>query len=116
MAKRRTGLGVEAFFPFEEAQERTFEGDTPSAKPPQEKRRSSKPRTPHKRAKPVERITTGRGETCERRPAWIRLDHLERLDALKHRERKRLRREAKRASRSTLIDEAIERYLLEMEK
>jgi hypothetical protein len=55
-------------------------------------------------------------ENTERRPAWIRLDYLEKLDILKHRERGRLRREKKRVARSTLIDEAIELYLTEMEK
>lgn len=116
MAKRRTGLGVEAFFSYEGNKETTLEEKTSSAKPPQEKRTGSKPRSPRKSMKPVEKIKPGKGDMIERRPAWIRLDHLERLDALKHRERKRLRCEAKRASRSTLIDEAIERYLLEMEK
>lgn len=41
---------------------------------------------------------------------------LARLDELKHRERDRLKKENKRVTRSTLINEAIDRYLSEMRK
>ena len=117
MTKRNTGLGVEAFFPLEENKVSTREGKLPSPiKPHPKKGIRSKPRTRIGISTPSEKIEGGKETMIERRPAWIRSDHLERLDALKHRERKRLHLEAKRASRSTLIDEAIERYLLEMEE
>jgi hypothetical protein len=118
VAKRKTGLGIDAFFPEAGNKESILEKKAPP--PPkislQERPRSPKAEIPRKSTKPVRKAKSSGGDMNERRPAWIRLDHLERLDALKHRERKRLRREAKRVSRSTLIDEAIERYLLEMEK
>ncbi len=51
-----------------------------------------------------------------RRTAWLREDHLDRLEILKRRERARLRDDPeKRAAVTSLIDEAIEKYLAEME-
>jgi len=117
VVKQKTGLGVEAFFPNDENKEMTSEEIASSpAEPKKVNRESNRPRVPGKNPKPNEKIKAGKEDMIERRPAWIRVDHLERLDALKHRERKRLRREAKRVTRSTLIDEAIEHYLLEMEE
>ena len=50
-----------------------------------------------------------------RKQAWIKEDHLDRLEDLKRRERSRLQGEGKRASRQALIDEALELYLSQME-
>ena len=50
-----------------------------------------------------------------RRTAWIREDHLERLELLKLKERQRLKGEGKRASITALIDEALELYLANKE-
>ena len=119
MVKRKTGLGVDAFFPVEdEGIKTTIEQPSSTSAPPPRRRKSSTSLTRKTRsaAKKAIQSKSDPDENMERRPAWIRLDHLEKLDILKHRERGRLRREKKRVARSTLIDEAIDLYLAEMEK
>lgn len=118
MTKRKTGLGVDAFFPEEDLEIKTTHDKQPSASRTTPRRRTSttKSKNSTSSAKPESETAKDQDEKIERRPAWIRLDHLARLDALKHLERKRLRREKKRVSRSTLLDEAIDRYLAEKEK
>ena len=115
MAKRKTGLGVDAFFPEEELEVKATSEEKPSAS----RRSSRRQRNTTQRKKSGSSVKPAsknkEDQTIERRPAWIRIDHLERLDILKHRERDRLRRERKRVSRSTLIDEAIEQYLARIE-
>jgi hypothetical protein len=118
MAKRKTGLGVDAFFPEEESEPNATAESKSSAS--QRSARGRRKTTQRKNsgisAKPASKNKEGQNQNIERRPAWIRIDHLEKLDILKYRERKRLRREKKRVARSTLIDEAIELYLAEKEK
>jgi hypothetical protein len=113
VAKRKTGLGVDAFFPEEELEIETTSKVKPSTsqRSPRRRRNTNQGKKSGSNAKPTSKKQEDQDQTIERRPAWIRIDHLERLDILKHRERDRLRRERKRVSRSTLIDEAIEQYL-----
>jgi hypothetical protein len=118
VAKRKTGLGVDAFFPEEEFEVKTTSKVKPSAsqRSPRRRRNTIKSKSSGSGAKPETGSKIDQDERIERRPAWIRIDHLEKLDILKHRERRRLHREKKRVARSTLIDEAIEFYLAQMEK
>ena len=104
---RKTGLGVDAFFQTEEPpqQRRTRpvrQQRQTSDAPKQKKTTRAKSRTQHE-AEPAEQL--------ERRTAWLREDHLLRLEQLKIKERRRLKRQKKRVSMTTLIDEALEAYL-----
>jgi hypothetical protein len=118
VAKRKTGLGVDAFFPEEESEDRAAPVAKTSAakRSPRQRKNSIGRKDSGGSGKTVSERKEDKDQKIERRPAWIRIDHLEKLDILKHRERRRLRKEKKRVSRSTLIDEAIERYLAEKEK
>ena len=76
-----------------------------------QKTSKAKKRPLSKRAEPEPKKTI-----VPRRTAWLREDHLDRLEILKRRERARLRDDPeKRAAVTSLIDEAIEKYLAEME-
>ena len=103
---RKTGLGVDAFFPVETARE------TPRQKAPTRPtstgngpKRTRKTAAAKPKAEPIPE------ETPERRTAWLLEDHMLRLERLKIQERRRLKREKKRVSMTTLIDEALEAYL-----
>jgi hypothetical protein len=117
VAKRKTGLGVDAFFPEEEIEDKATSEEKPSAsqRPSRRRRNTTQRKKSGSSTKAASKNKGDRDQPIERRPAWIRIDHLERLDILKHRERDRLRREKKRVSRSSLIDEAIEQYLARIE-
>lgn len=79
----------------------------------QEKRRTTRKRT---QPKTPEVEIVDEKPSVPRRTAWLREDHLDRLEALKRREKDRLRADPeKRLAVTTLIDEAIEKYLEEME-
>ncbi len=54
-------------------------------------------------------------EPVARQSTWVTVDQFDRLDALKIRQKKRLKQEGKRASVQSLIEEAIEQYLKKME-
>jgi hypothetical protein len=122
VAKKNTGLGIDAFFPplAEEPTEPTEVESKPSKKrsrPVSPKKKVASDRTQAKRvarSTASQRIDQEKG--IPRRTAWLREDHLDRLEALKRKEKARLRADPnKRVAVSTLIDEAIERYLDEME-
>jgi len=123
--ERKTGLGLDAFFP--EAEEKPEEKETPKSEAPstgnRQAPRKSKPkatvtrRSTPKEPHPEQLVTNVESNSPPRRTAWLREDHLDRLEAIKIRDRKRLRTDPyKRVAVTTLIDEAIERYLDEMEK
>ena len=103
---RKTGLGVDAFFPAETAKE-----------PPRQKatarqtRSSGAPKRARKTAAAKPKEEPIPEETPERRTAWLLEEHMLRLERLKIQERRRLKREKKRVSMTTLIDEALEAYL-----
>lgn len=118
MAKKRTGLGIDAFFP--PLAEEPVEPKPAESKPSKKRSRSVSPTKKQPRAKRGAQSQTSprqdRDEGIPRRTAWLREDHLDRLEALKRKEKARLRADPnKRVAVSTLIDEAIERYLQEME-
>ena len=104
--ERKTGLGVDAFFQTEEPppQRRTrpVRQQRQTSDAPKKKTTRSKSRT-QQEPEPAEQL--------ERRTAWLREDHLLRLEQLKIKERRRLKRQKKRVSMTTLIDEALEAYL-----
>ena len=96
MAKKKTdtglGAGIDAFF------------TDPVTAPPKEKKDA------HERPAPANENSPAR------RTAWLREDHLERLELLKFKERQRLKQEGKRVSLTSLIDEALEQYLAQKEQ
>jgi hypothetical protein len=116
VAKKRTGLGINAFFPppEEEPIEPKPPVKRPRSVPPQKK---AADQTKKKKATASQATRRkAREKEIPRRTAWLREDHLDRLEALKRKEKARLRADPnKRVAVSTLIDEAIERYLEEME-
>lgn len=69
-------------------------------------------------SKPTERKATPKKKEPEpvaRQSTWILEGHFDRLDALKLKQKKRLKQQGKRVSVTSLIDEAIEQYLKKME-
>lgn len=68
------------------------------------------------KTKPVEEEKSTAEESNIHVSLYIPPDLVKRLDSLKHSERKRLREDKKGVTRSTLIREAIERYLKDKEK
>lgn len=77
------------------------------------KRKTTKKRSRPKNAEPEPELEK---LPAPRRTAWLREDHLDRLEVLKRREKARLRDDPeKRVAVTSLIDEAIEQYLAEME-
>ncbi|MCI0396385.1 MAG: hypothetical protein L0332_24540 [Chloroflexi bacterium] len=107
--ERKTGLGIDAFFPATSQEEKA-----PEVKAPQPARTA--PSTPRlrKAAAPPARKEPAPESGPPRRTAWLREDHLDRLELLKRKERRRLRQQYKRVSMTSLIDEAIEAYLQKM--
>ena len=125
MTERKTGLGLDAFFP--KSDEKPEEKEIPKSEAPTTgKRQASRKskskaavtkRSTPKEARPEQLVTNAEGNSPPRRTAWLREDHLDRLEAIKIRDRNRLRTDPdKRVAVTTLIDEAIELYLDEMEK
>ena len=106
--KRKTGVGVNALFPQTETVATAPKKQTRT----KTKRVVAKKKSQTSKAK-VAKIEVPE-ETPERRTVWLREDHLERLEILKIRERSRLKSQGRRASVTTLIDEAVERYLNDM--
>jgi hypothetical protein len=109
VAKRReTGVGVNALFPPTET----------AATAPKKQTRTKTKRASAKKKSRASNSTVAKvvvpEQIPERRTAWLREDHLERLEVLKIRERSRLKSQGRRASITTLIDEAMERYLTHM--
>ena len=103
---RKTGLGVDAFFPAETAKE------APRQKAPARPTRTDgTPKRTRKTAVTKPKAEPIPEEAPERRTAWLLEDHMLRLERLKIQERRRLKREKKRVSMTTLIDEAMEAYL-----
>jgi hypothetical protein len=138
---RKTGLGIEAFFPPEEEEKKEPEvvvveeqpalAEAPVKK--QRRKRKPKPKPEPKSEEEIEQETGDEKEVAEaakedagdeaqplprpkRRTAWLRSDHLDRLVLLKQKERARLTKEYNRASVAYLIDEAIGSYLDEKDK
>lgn len=105
---KKTGLGVDALFPPAEEE---AGGETATSQTPPQPQAEPKARPKTQKATPKEEPE----KKLPRRTAWLREDHLQRLEALKLRDRGRLQQEGKRVSLTTLIDEALERYLAEME-
>lgn len=103
---RKTGLGVDAFFPAETAREGTRQKS-----PARPTRTGSAPKRTRKSTAAKPKAEPIPEETLERRTAWLLEDHMLRLERLKIQERRRLKREKKRVSMTTLIDEALEAYL-----
>jgi len=93
----KTGLGLNALIPPKEAQKETT---APVAAKPKAKRPQNEKAKPQAVPEEVERRTT-----------WVREDYMVRLETLKLRERARLRKQGKRVSVASLIDEALEQYL-----
>lgn len=123
--KKKTGLGIQAFFPEEETT------------PPATKRTRTKKKTQAKKAKPKPKRAKAKRQTkkptqrkaaaasnkekavkASRRPAWLQEDHLERLEIVKIWKRRQLRKQGKKetVNLGTLLDEAIETYLTKVEK
>jgi hypothetical protein len=125
VSERKTGLGLDAFFPKEE-EAKPVKKETPESEAPasgkRKTARKSKPKTTESKRTQTKKLQSQRvvenaeSNSPPRRTAWLREDHLDRLEVLKIRDRERLRTDPdKRVAVTTLIDEAIERYLSEME-
>lgn len=121
MADKKTGLGVDALFPPAEPQIKEEGPKQPAARsqPQQPKQPASKQSVSRKRPRKTGRLhkeqPVEEEKSIVRRTTWIRQEHFERLELLKHKERARLHDQKKRATVSVLIDEAIEKYLADKE-
>ena len=122
MADKQTGLGVDALYGETAAEQlEPSEAETPPA--PKEQPAAQRKKTRKgARSTPKPKVDSKVEEAQEKQPplprrtAWLREDHLDRLQTLKLREKNRLRDDPnKRLAVTTLIDEAIEKYLAEME-
>lgn len=101
----------------EEAMEQRQEPAEPLGTEEQKTEPKPKPKPAKKRATPKKKEPEPEAEAkpVPRQSTWILEDHFDRLDALKLRQKRRLKQEGKRVSVTSLIDEAIDQYLEKME-